>query len=57
MENMMPGNPFPQICVVSVNKCVGKHDLTQRHLRTEALSNRDYYLSVNTLRAPADRVV
>jgi hypothetical protein len=22
MENMLPGNSFPQICVVSVNKCV-----------------------------------
>jgi hypothetical protein len=24
MENMMPGNSFPQICVVSVNESVGK---------------------------------
>jgi hypothetical protein len=23
MENMLPGNSFPQICVVSVNKSVG----------------------------------
>jgi hypothetical protein len=23
MENMMPGNSFPQICVVSVNESVG----------------------------------
>ncbi len=41
MENMIPGNSFPQICVVSVNKCVGKWHLTQRHGRTEAQSNLD----------------
>ena len=27
MENMLPGNSFPQICVVSVNKSVGNTDL------------------------------
>jgi hypothetical protein len=27
MENMLPGNSFPQICVVSVNQSVGNLDL------------------------------
>jgi hypothetical protein len=27
MENMLPGNSFPQICVVSVNQSVGNPDL------------------------------
>jgi hypothetical protein len=27
MENMLPGNSFPQICVVSVNKSVGNESL------------------------------
>jgi hypothetical protein len=27
MENMLPGNSFPQICVVSVNKSVGNGSL------------------------------
>jgi hypothetical protein len=31
MENMLPGNSFPQICVVSVNKSVGIAHITQEY--------------------------
>ena len=50
MENMIPGNSFPQICVVSVNECVGNGHLTQRHGRAETLSNLASNGSVNKLR-------
>jgi hypothetical protein len=36
MENMRPGNSFPQICVVSVNESVGKSDFTQEYGGTVA---------------------
>jgi len=36
MENMLPGNSFPQICVVSVNKYVGKLSISQEHGRSDA---------------------
>jgi hypothetical protein len=40
MENMLPGNSFPQICVVSVYKHVGNRELIQRHFGSVAESNR-----------------
>jgi hypothetical protein len=33
MENMLPGNSFPQICVVSVNKSVGNEQYCTRLLK------------------------
>jgi hypothetical protein len=38
--NMLPGNSFPQICVVSGNIFVEKGTSTQEYLRVVALSNR-----------------
>jgi hypothetical protein len=29
MENMLPGNSFPQICVVSINECLGLSKIAQ----------------------------
>ena len=46
--NMLPGNSFPQICVVSVNKSVKNVPFRQEYLRTEALSNTNVYCSVNS---------
>jgi hypothetical protein len=43
MENMLPGNSFPQICVVSVNKYVGNVYLTQEYRRSVAISNLLFY--------------
>ena len=40
MENMLSRNSFPQICVVSINKCVGNVDMLQEYGRSVALSNR-----------------
>jgi hypothetical protein len=40
MENMLPGNSFPQICVVSVNEYVENLRQTQRYGRSVSLSNR-----------------
>jgi hypothetical protein len=31
MEIMLPGNSFPQICVVSVNKSVGNFQIPQEY--------------------------
>ena len=31
MENMLPGNSFPQICVVSINESVGNEEISQRY--------------------------
>jgi hypothetical protein len=39
MENMPPGNSFPQICVVSVYKSVRKRCLRQEYLRIGTKSN------------------
>ena len=39
MENMLPGNSFPQICVVSVNKFVEIAHLAQEYRRSIAISN------------------
>ena len=36
MENMLPGNSFPQICVVSVNESVGKPSKSQEYVRSDA---------------------
>jgi len=47
MENMLPGNSFPQICVVSVNQCVEKLDGTQEYGGIRAKSNRHVYLLSN----------
>jgi hypothetical protein len=49
-KNMLPGNSFPQICVVSVNESVEKQDLTQEHLRSAALSNPHVYWLVKSYR-------
>ena len=45
MENMLPGNSFPQICVVSVNQSVGNLLFTQEHLRSAAGSNMQVLLN------------
>ena len=54
MENMLPGNSFPQICVVSVNDSVGNRSLINGQCsssfgneRTMSVSNRKYYFLVN----------
>jgi hypothetical protein len=47
MENMLPGNSFPQICVVSVNKSVGIAYIVQGYGRSVALSNRRFVLFSN----------
>jgi hypothetical protein len=39
MENMRPGNSFPQICVVSVNQSVDKYESAQEHGRIVVFSN------------------
>jgi hypothetical protein len=39
MENMPPGNSFPQICVVSVNKYVEIAGKTQEYLGSAHLGN------------------
>ena len=43
MENMLPGNSFPQICVVSVNDSVEILESTQEHGRTVTFSNTRGY--------------
>jgi hypothetical protein len=35
-ENMLPGNSFPQICVVSINKIVEIGSIAQEYLRVVA---------------------
>jgi hypothetical protein len=44
MENMLPGNSFPQICVVSVNKCVEKQSFSQEYLGSVAKSNQQMFI-------------
>ena len=39
MGNMLPGNSFPQICVVSVNHSVENQAVWQGHGRMMSLSN------------------
>jgi hypothetical protein len=53
MENMRPGNSFPQICVVSVNQFVEKQELTQGHVGSVNESNTDYLLNNNS---PAEAI-
>jgi hypothetical protein len=38
--NMLPGNSFPQICVVSAHRIVESDTSPQEYLRVLALSNR-----------------
>ncbi len=47
MENMLPENSFPQICVVSVNKYVENVKLPQEYGWALTLSNYTYILSSN----------
>jgi hypothetical protein len=47
MENMLPGNSFPQICVVSVNKYVENFTIKQEYGWATTLSNQTYILSSN----------
>jgi hypothetical protein len=47
MQNMLPGNSFPQICVVSVNKYVENLEVRQEYGWALALSNHTYILSSN----------
>jgi len=39
MENMLPGNSFPQICVVSVNQSVENLRIQQDYVRSMDFSN------------------
>jgi len=43
MDNMLPGNSFPQICVVSVNKSVENFRFAQGYGRTVTFSNMGGY--------------
>jgi hypothetical protein len=47
MENMLPRNSFPQICVVSVNKYVENSETLQEYGWSMTLSNTAYILSSN----------
>jgi len=42
MKNMLPGNSFPQICVVSVNNIVENRDFAQEYLGAMAESNSHF---------------
>jgi hypothetical protein len=44
MEHMLPGNSFPQICVVSVKHSVENYRIQQDDVRTMAVSNQIYLL-------------
>jgi hypothetical protein len=53
MENMVPGNSFPQICVVSVNNLVGKKAFQcgqncslSKHESSMDFSNKRNYIGV-----------
>lgn len=39
MKNMLPGNSFPQICVVSVNNRMEMRQNSLDYVRSVALSN------------------
>ena len=39
MKNMLPGNSFPQICVVSVNESVGNELIVQGYIGSMYLGN------------------
>src|ERR1039458_816654 len=47
MENMLPGNSFPQICVVSVNQSVEIAYVTQEYRRSVDVSNHNGLLIDN----------
>ena len=47
MENMLPGNSFPQICVVSVNEFVENWESIQDYIRSVDTSNLAYLLTSN----------
>jgi hypothetical protein len=47
MENMLPENSFPQICVVSVNKFVEIAYLTQEYRRSASIGNVFCLLIIN----------
>ena len=44
MDNMLPGNSFPQICVVSVNKHVDIAHVTHEHGGSMSKSNQESLL-------------
>ena len=44
MENMLPGNSFPQICVVSVNKHVEIARITLEYRGSMSKSNQESLL-------------
>ena len=50
MENMLPGNSFPQICVVSVNNIVENEKFPQDYRRSVEVSNLRCLLISNYLR-------
>ena len=52
MENMLPGNSFPQICVVSVNNIVENEVLSQDYGRSVDISNPPCLLISNPTRTP-----
>jgi hypothetical protein len=43
MDTMAPGNSFPQICVVSINKIVENTVMAQEYLRPMTFSNHQIY--------------
>ena len=53
MNTMAPGNSFPQICVVSINKIVEKTIMAQEYLRPMTFSNHRIYHLVNRLKRVA----
>ena len=55
MEDMLPGNSFPQICVVSVNQSVEKRLIPQEYRGTVAQSNTPNYSLVNRHRVRSSR--
>jgi hypothetical protein len=57
MEDMLPGNSFPQICVVSVNESVEKWELTQQYVGIVAQSNHLYYQMVNSWKSSISNIV
>ena len=43
MENMLPGNSFPQICVVSITESVEMVNFIQEYGRSVANSNQSFF--------------
>jgi hypothetical protein len=48
MQNMLPGNSFPQICVVSVKEFVENSEFGQDYVRSMTLSNNSWHPGVTT---------